>query len=237
MWPLINFNPFTEPLPPMLASPSIRDVKLPAFWRHASQEWFVNAEITFETLHVFLDDSKTDFVLRSLDHDTIQVIADLLRNGGRYAEIKERLITVFTFSSKVLCMANYLLATNPFPDMAQQAPINLQPLTNIYQLIQPSSYSFNNNMDETLRYATPATTETTAWTNINPLVTNGYNNHNNAVQPANIQNHRAPQRHSQYRHFLMTRRQMSGFCHYHSRYGRNAKKCRNPCSYHASMEV
>lgn len=98
-----NVSDHTSPYTPAFtaATPSpdvaaIAYVRLPGFWRHSPQQWFIHAEAIFQTNRVRSDLTKVNHVLSALDEDGIRTIADLLGADIQYSLVRHRLINAYS---------------------------------------------------------------------------------------------------------------------------------------------
>lgn len=74
---------------------ALSTMRLPTFWRHAPEQWFVHAEAIFHNQRIKSDLSRVNHVVASLDEDGIRTVADLLGLEASYASIKSRLIAAY----------------------------------------------------------------------------------------------------------------------------------------------
>lgn len=70
-------------------------MRLPSFWRHAPEQWFVHAEAIFHNQRIRSDLSRVNHVVATLDEDGIRTVTDLLGPEARYDLIKSRLIAAY----------------------------------------------------------------------------------------------------------------------------------------------
>ena len=89
-------------------------LKLPPFWTTHPRSWFAQAEAQFVIRGIVTDDTKYYYILASLDQDTATRLLDLLDNPpeeGKYQTIKARLLDTFDLSE--LERASQLLHIHP----------------------------------------------------------------------------------------------------------------------------
>lgn len=61
------------------ATPDVAAVaRLPAFWRHAPEHWFIHAEATFTCQRISANNTRVNHVLTALDEEGIRAVTDLL---------------------------------------------------------------------------------------------------------------------------------------------------------------
>lgn len=83
----------SAPWPNTIAA--IEHVRLPSFWRHSPQQWFIHAEAIFHSNRVRSDLTKVNHVLTALDADGIRTVADLLGADAQYSVVRNRLISAY----------------------------------------------------------------------------------------------------------------------------------------------
>lgn len=76
-------------------------VRLPGFWRHSPQQWFIHVEEIFEINLIRLNLIKVNHVLSALDEDCIRIISDLVGPDIPYSLVKQRLISAFSFPQAI----------------------------------------------------------------------------------------------------------------------------------------
>ena len=89
-------------------------LKLPPFWTTQPRSWFTQAEAQFIIRGIVNDDTKYYYILASLDQDTAARLLDLLENPpaeGKYQAIKAILLDTFGLSE--LERASQLLHIHP----------------------------------------------------------------------------------------------------------------------------
>jgi len=77
---------------------AVAHVRLPTFWKHAPEHWFIHAEATFASQRVSANNTRVNHVLTALDEEGIRAVADLLGSSATYDRIRLRLIDVFGVS-------------------------------------------------------------------------------------------------------------------------------------------
>lgn len=92
-------------LAPVVAAQTVAElvgavaVKLPTFWRHDPEVWFVQTEAQFATKKIVVDQTKYEYLLASIDSEAAkEVRATILapgEEGGRYMKMKKILIDTF----------------------------------------------------------------------------------------------------------------------------------------------
>lgn len=87
--------PALEQLPPSDNVATIEHVRLPGFWRHSPQQWFLHAEAVFLNNRVRSELTKVNHVLTALDEDGIRAVSDLLGVKGQYSAVRDRLISAY----------------------------------------------------------------------------------------------------------------------------------------------
>lgn len=91
----------TTPLPPgsqvdlNAAVEALSTMRLPSFWRHSPEQWFVHAEAIFHNQRIRSDLSRVNHVVATLDEDGIRTVADLLGPEASYDLIKSLLIAAY----------------------------------------------------------------------------------------------------------------------------------------------
>lgn len=86
-----------------IASQQVTDLRTPAFWAHDASLWFTVTEAQFRNSGITTDETKTNIVLRALDHKQTIAIADVLKeatSGNMYEPLKKALIDRFTMSQQ-----------------------------------------------------------------------------------------------------------------------------------------
>jgi len=74
---------------------SLSSMRLPSFWRHAPEQWFVHAEAVFHNNRIKSDLSRVNHVVATLDEDGIRTVTDLLGPEAKYELLKNRLIAAY----------------------------------------------------------------------------------------------------------------------------------------------
>lgn len=97
-----NANPNLTTPPPSggqvdlnAAVAALSTMRLPNFWRHAPEQWFVHAEAIFHNQRIRSDLSRVNHVVASLDEDGIRTVADLLGPEAKYDLVKSRIIAAY----------------------------------------------------------------------------------------------------------------------------------------------
>lgn len=78
-----------------------RNVKLSTFWTNKPRLWFAQLECEFTSYRIRADDVKYAAIVRHLDGQTMQIVADVLEqppDNGKYETLKKVLIERFTDS-------------------------------------------------------------------------------------------------------------------------------------------
>jgi len=92
----INGNANASPPNVNPTTPDVAAVaRLPAFWMHAPEHWFIHAEATFTCQRISANNTRVNHVLTALDEEGIRAVADLLGSSATYDGIRCRLIDVF----------------------------------------------------------------------------------------------------------------------------------------------
>lgn len=74
---------------------TLSTMRLPSFWRHASEQWFVHEEAIFHNRRIKSDLSRVHHMVATLDEDGINTVTDLLGPDARYDLVKNRLIAAY----------------------------------------------------------------------------------------------------------------------------------------------
>ena len=92
-------------------------LKLPTFWSHQPQIWFVQAEAQFILRNITDDTTKYYYLVAALDQNTASRITDLLARPpaeNKYASLKKRLLATFDLGKRE--RASKLLHVQPIGD-------------------------------------------------------------------------------------------------------------------------
>lgn len=92
-----------EPFTPLrISTEVVSNCKLPPFWRHCPDLWFIKIEHQLQNHRITSDNSKYTHLVTALDADTMQEVSDILRNpptADRYDNLKQALLTRLTDSA------------------------------------------------------------------------------------------------------------------------------------------
>lgn len=78
--------------------------KIPPFWRHASEAWFIQIEASFRNFSIATNRTKVDYFLTGVDSEVISHMVDLVTTDpppeGLYKLLKDRILWTFAASPK-----------------------------------------------------------------------------------------------------------------------------------------
>lgn len=75
---------------------ALSTTRLPGFWRHSPESWFIHAEAIFQNQRIRADLSRVNHVVSTLDEDGVRSVADLLGPDAKYDIVKNRLINTYS---------------------------------------------------------------------------------------------------------------------------------------------
>lgn len=225
-------------------------IKTPPFWKKDPRIWFLQIESQFALAGITTDSTKYHHVLSAIDTDILQQITDEVINpppSEKYANIKEKLISVFSESqekktkkllsdielgerkpSELLTQMKSLAGTAVPHDLVktlwlQRLPIHVQSiLTTSDDTMEKLSIMADKIVDieRPSTYAIQKQTGTTNSTTEEIL-----QNLIKEVKEIKIQLDNKPRSRSR------SRKRDSKLCWYHEKYQDKAKHCVAPCSY------
>ena len=199
-------------------------IKLPQFWPQQAAVWFVQAEAQFIIKGVTTDLTKYSYVTAALDQETATRVLDILTNppaSNKYQTLKDRLIDTYKLSereaaSKILDIGGLgdskpselldkMLALVPpgsEPGFLFKEVFLRQLPLEIQSLVTQQDYSSLRDLAKAADRHFLSTGAT-----INSLKKTQRQNHTPATRTGNT------------------------YCWYHLKYGKDATKCRSPCSW------
>lgn len=71
-------------------------MRLPGFWRHSPESWFIHAKAIFQNQRIRVDLARVNHVVSTLDEDGVLSVADLLGPNAKYETVKNRLIATYS---------------------------------------------------------------------------------------------------------------------------------------------
>ena len=208
-------------------------LKLPEFWEQQAATWFIQAEAQFALRQITADETMYYYVVSALSGSTAARIVSLLEDppgDDKYSAIKARLLDTFGLTESE--RAKQLLA---LPGLGESKPSELMDhmlalLGNhkpcfifrelfLSQLPEQVRSALANTHIKDYRELAKAADAFHAATRSCSVTTPFAA----SVEPVNAVAARpAP---------AAQRREVSGLCFFHARFGREAKKCRPPCSF------
>ena len=210
------------------------NVKLPEFWSEAAHVWFVQANIEFAVKSVSVESTKFSYVVAALPESVALRVADALMDpdpSNPYTVIKERLLKVFTLNDYQ--RAERLLDLPPMGDERPTAIMDrmLALLPDDANREQPG-FLFRTLFLRKLPADIRSHLIALKGESMRSLAEKGdvfWTTRPSAalhcVEPADVECMAvaAPP----------PRRGGGGFCWYHATHGKDATKCRSPCSWKA----
>jgi hypothetical protein len=219
---------------------AVQTCKLPPFWPEDPTTWIEQVEAQFHLRHVTADSTKFYHLVAALDPSTARRLRDTIKNapnGSRYEALKTHLISTFSLTESE--RANRLLnlrglgARKPSELMDEmtallegQTPCFIFKQLFINQLpeslqVQMATVEFENTREFALK-------ADQFW---NAKISADQNSSNsiNRVMP----NHFSEKRQQPRRIPINP----ESLCYYHTRYGSNAHKCQQPCSFSGKVQA
>lgn len=252
-------------------------VKLPPVWKNNISVWFVQAEANFEVAQITNDTTKYNYILSSIDTETLNAVTDIILNppaNEKYKTLKERLIQEFsdTQSQQIRKLLSELtlgdkkpsvllrqmkeLATNSVTDEFLKA-IWLERLPSQTQAILSVSTASLSELATLADKINEIKSENQIYAVSNPenstqASQNEISKLQNQIDQLSIQiseltksvsrrsnsrgrYHNRSRSYSRNRSYQNTTQQ-SQYCYFHSKFGKNAKKCYKPCSYEENQK-
>lgn len=209
-------------------------LKLPTFWSHQPQIWFVQAEAQFILRNITDDTTKYYYLVAALDQNTASRITDLLARPpaeNKYASLKKRLLATFDLGKRE--RASKLLHVQPIGD---QKPSEL--MDSMLTLLGDHGFCFL--AEQLFLEQMPAELQLQLanedFSNPRAVAAQADVLWSTRYQTSSINKVTVPKiRKSPHN----TKQMQSEFCFYHAKYGDAARKCRAPCKHPsaASLQV
>lgn len=233
--PATNSAGASAPSPAVFAA----TVKLPEFWQHDPEPWFQHVEAQFHLRGITSDDTKYYHVVAALDSSSTRRVMGLLRDpplANKYGSLKDQLLRLYQLSDTE--RAERLLSLNGLGD---SKPTEL--MENMLALLGSGDTSFLF-IQLFLRQLPPSVRTALA---SSPLVRTkdyrGIAEEADRILLASRQYRVQALVPGEPRGLLedvvtgtlaavtASRREESGLCFYHRRFGTKAKRCIPPCSF------
>lgn len=239
------------------ATAAFVSVKLPDFWKSDPAMWFAQAEAQFHLAKIVSDETKYYHIVAKVDQSVICHIADLVATppaADKYQAVKDRLIARFALSAEH--RFEQLLGSHDLGDMrpthllAKMRELStglgvddsLLKMIFIQRLpagIRPILTCHDGTIDKLAEMAdkiTDSSSQTTVgMVNTEPANTSDKLAEQIELLTAEIRRMKAP---NSNRSRSMSRNRSSsrsasrtGLCWYHNKYGNDAQRCRDPCSW------
>lgn len=233
--------------------------RLPAFWRHSPEHWFIQAEATFASQRISTNNSRVNHVLTALDAEGIRAVADLLGSSATYDGIRRRLIDVFgvppstRFREMVLSGSiGDRRPTQLLRDMRNAAPEDLgetalkefwlqklptNVLTIIASIDEPTD-ALAIRADRVMEVCNSRRVDAVSLHDERlSELSNAVRSLTQQMQTVIARTQHLPSDNSNTpRQYPSSRRaasQNTEMCYYHARFGKKAKKCQPPCAFKA----
>lgn len=247
-------------------------VRIPPLWKSNIAVWFVQVEANFAVAQITNDTTKYNYLLSSIDADTLSAITDLVVTPpatDKYPALKQRLIQEFSDSQsqQIRKLLSELVLGDKKPsvllrqmkELAQKSvsedflkTIWLERLpTHTQAILSVSSASLtelatladkiNEIKSESAVYAvakpveTPQSEVAKLQTQIDQLTLQISQLSENVFRRSmsrgrSTYRYRHNSKNRDFRHSDRTQ-EKSEFCYYHQKFGKDARKCRDPCSF------
>lgn len=247
-------NLMDEELPTFqIDAASATNIKFPPFWQKNPKTWFFQVETIFSLQRITSDETKFRYLVANIDPGTLDLVSDLLESsqtGNRYETLKLRIISLFSESDerklKRLLSGQVLGDQKPtqllrtIQNLGQgqvgekvirslfldQLPDNVRAILAISE--QQDVNKLAAQADKILDM-----TQATSISSLDPVHVSSISSRIEALEK-NFENmNRRSRSKTPHRRQSKSRsRQMNaGYCWYHSRFGKKATKCVEPCSY------
>ena len=241
-----------EPTDPAAAVMAAVAVKLPSFWTDNPRAWFIHADSQFDISHVTVSRTKFSHILSSLPKEIIDSVVDIVEEIGTYDDpygaLKDRLLSGF----KVTRWARMSQLIH-HPGLGDLRPSQL--MTKMLALLSPGTAPcelllglFMEKMPPEIRngvalkdYDDPRVLAADAdliWDSKMAAQTSGLNAVNRcglsdcmAAVQVNTKGNNKRQRRQKPQRPPYDEATSNGLCYYHHSWGKDAHKCRQPCSW------
>lgn len=219
---------------------------IPPFWTHNPELWFIQAESYFELKRITQDKIKVHYVTSSLGQDSLPLVQDILIKGTyTYDELKQaltsrlaeterrriqRLLTQEELGDRTpsqLLRSMQALVPNKAFDHSLLKQLFLQRLPlHVQQILASTSDSIElsdlANLADKIMEVQPPASLTTTTTNLS--VCELATAIKNLELRLNNLTRKSPKR-------SRSTSSSRGFCWYHTKFGKKAKKCTKPCAF------
>lgn len=223
-------------------------LKLPDLWTDNIEAWFCQAESQFALRNITSDNTRYNLVVTSIDSNTAKRLNNILCNppsSEKYRSIKEKLLSKFGRTPFERAAAIYEIK-----DLGDYKPSELMDhMLAILGNYEPDllfCYHFFQCLPDYVRatLAYSPTTDPTALAEeadrifIAGRPRDSVTSHmvNQADVDAVNRRSRGPARGSNQKRSFTKRDSTSSLCFYHARFGEDARRCREPCSWPAGNE-
>jgi len=203
-------------------------IKLPQFWPETPEFWFIQTEAQFALRGIKDENTKYSYVVSAIDQDVAKRVMDFIKtppNINRYEEFKKRLLSTYCLSESE--RAQKLLN---MPELGDEKPSklmhNMQVLLGDHQPCFLFRELFLQKMPENIKTALVSMQITNCRklaTAADELFNSQSNLETNAVRA--FPQHTAK---------ATVKKNRSGFCYFHEKFGDKAFKCQFPCSFKRS---
>lgn len=228
-------------------------VKLPDFWKSDPQMWFAQAEAQFALAKIVNDETKFYHIVAKVDSSVIYHIADLVTKPpeeNKYNAVKERLISRFALSpqqrlekllgahelgdlrpthllSKMRELATGLGVDDNLLKMLflQRLPDKVRPILGCHD------GTINKLADMADQIVDTLNTSSTAAVNVGDIPGEIDLREQIEVLAAEVRRLRTRDRSASRSRYEPVSELQKNVCWYHAKFGRNANRCRKPCSF------
>lgn len=240
-------------------------IKVPPFWKHNPALWFVQVEAQFSLGHVSQDVTKFNHVIAAIETDVLAQISDLVLNppeSDRYNALKTRLIQQFADSeekrirqlligldlgdkrpSQLLREMHELAAEAVNDDFLkslwlQRLPIHVQQILAASRESLPQLVLLADKICEVTDTSVSTLSQhdviSRLEAKVDKLSTDLARLHTQ-IRSRSSSRHRSKQNVPRY--FKKYQPALKGVCFYHSKFGAQARKCKEPCSFNSENQA
>lgn len=214
-------------------------VKLPQFWAKNPRTWFVQVEATFRRAKITQESTRFDYVLENLPPEVVDTIHAIVDDPGEdpYTRVKAKLLGTYSTSKHQAMWAIMDLPelqedqkpSQLLDTMLAMLPTGVQPTENFFEALYLRKLPVN------IRGAVMAakfdSLEALAWqadiiwsSSERPAPTNAIRDRPHS-----------PARHGSKQHKRAAKPRPHGqVCHFHKKFGNEARRCQAPCAFSAA---
>ena len=254
------FHPPTSvPLAPSASIAGVTQApRLPNFWCHSPREWFLHADAVFSNQKIRSDNTRVNYILTALDEEGVKAVADLIGPDASYVSLKDRLISTYSASHsarlRTIVQPGNMGDRRPsqvLRDMRAVLPDNLGDTTlkefwlqKLPTTIRAIVSGFDGTLSDIAERA-DRVMEASSSRDIFAVQSNDTDNRLRAMETAilalttQVSNLLTVRQHNNNNpgsgrgrgRSKSRSRTNANWCHYHDRYGADARHCKQPCAF------